>query len=41
MREIATVLGKLDDVIDTKIPKDLVCFHFSVVVHWLTAFYSI
>jgi hypothetical protein len=25
MREIATVLGKLDDVVDTKIPEDLVC----------------
>ena len=25
MREIATVLGKLDDVVDTEIPKDLVC----------------
>ena len=29
MREIATVLGKLDDVVDTKIPDDLVCFFFS------------
>lgn len=28
MREIATVLGKLDDVVDTKIPDDLVCFFF-------------
>jgi len=26
MREIATVLGKLDDVVDTEVPKDLVCF---------------
>ena len=26
MREIATVLGKLDDVVDTEIPKDLVGF---------------
>ena len=25
MREIATVLGKLDDVVDTKVPEDLVC----------------
>jgi len=24
MREIATVLGKLDDVVDTEVPKDLV-----------------
>jgi len=29
MREIATVLGKLDDVVDTEIPKDLV---------WLSSF---
>ena len=26
MREIVTVLGKLDDVVDTNIPEDLVRF---------------
>ena len=36
MREIATVLGKLDDVVDTEIPKDLVCSLFLEPVRWLT-----
>lgn len=37
MREIATVLGKLDDVVDTEIPKDLVRVLLLEPDHRLTA----
>jgi hypothetical protein len=40
MREIATVLGKLDDVVDTEIPKDLVRFLPLEPDHRLTAFFA-
>jgi hypothetical protein len=39
MREIATVLGKLDDVVDTEIPKDLVCPFVSSARYWLIVFF--
>ena len=41
MREIATVLGKLDDeVVDTEIPKDLVQFLVFEPVHRLTELFA-
>ena len=39
MREIATVLGKLDDVIDTEVPKDLVQFLLLEPGHRLIVFF--
>lgn len=40
MREIATVLGKLDDVVDTEIPKDLVRFILFELGYWLSGFFT-
>lgn len=41
MREIATVLGKLDEeVVDTEIPKDLVQFLDFELINWLTEFFA-